>query len=196
MNKLLFIIVIILGGLTVIAQQGVDPSLKIKGPEYIQSNYPPLRSGGDTYATATLIPGLPYSDNGYTCGATDDYSATCGCCGGSNGSPDLVYKFVPNFTGNINVSMNGFDTFMHIHDINGVELACNDDYNGLNAFIGGFPVTSGETYYIVCEGFSSNCGSYFFDIGYADEIPLSNWVIPVVALLIGTFIVLRRTRII
>jgi hypothetical protein len=195
MKKLILFLLMMAAGLCVLAQNGVDQSLKVKGEPYVQSNYPPLRSGGDTYATAVLFTTLPYTDAGLTCGATDDYSANCGCCGGSSGSPDLVYKFVPAFNTKINVSMTGFDTFLHIHDINGVELACNDDYYTLDAYIPDIQVYAWQAYYIVCEGYANICGSYTLDVSILQEIPISNWVIPIAVLLIGTVVLLRRTRV-
>ena len=38
---------------------------------------PPSCGGGDNFATATIIPGIPYADGGSTRGATNDYNPSC-----------------------------------------------------------------------------------------------------------------------
>src|SRR5438309_406972 len=52
-------------------------------------------TGGDDIAHAVVIPSLPYTDSGNTCGFNDDYAFTCP--GDPNGSPapDVVYSFTP-----------------------------------------------------------------------------------------------------
>jgi hypothetical protein len=61
--------------------QDANPKTKVPGKPYIQSEYPPLRTGGETIASAVVIDDLPYADGGTTCGAIDNYAANCGCCG-------------------------------------------------------------------------------------------------------------------
>jgi hypothetical protein len=55
-------------------------------------------AGGDTCATATTIPSVPFNDTGDTTGATDNIRLT-GCVGLSLEGPDLVYAFTV-FAGN------------------------------------------------------------------------------------------------
>jgi hypothetical protein len=58
-----------------------------------------VTAGGDTCATATPIPSLPYSDpSGNTIGATDNIRIT-GCAGISLEGPDVIYVFTV-FAGN------------------------------------------------------------------------------------------------
>jgi hypothetical protein len=58
-----------------------------------------VTAGGDTCATATPIPSLPYSDlSGNTIGATDNIRIT-GCAGISLEGPDVIYAFTV-FAGN------------------------------------------------------------------------------------------------
>lgn len=57
-----------------------------------------VAAGGDTCATATLIPSLPFNDTGDTTGATDDIRLT-GCAGLSLEGPDHIYALTV-FAGN------------------------------------------------------------------------------------------------
>jgi hypothetical protein len=60
----------------------------------VESALTPLAvaTGGDTCATATLIPSLPFNDSGDSTGATDNIRLT-GCAGISLEGPDLIYVF-------------------------------------------------------------------------------------------------------
>jgi hypothetical protein len=57
-----------------------------------------VTAGGDTCATATPIPSLPFNDSGDTTGATDNIRLT-GCAGLSLEGPDHIYVFTV-FAGN------------------------------------------------------------------------------------------------
>ena len=56
-----------------------------------------LRDGGDTCASATVIPSLPYTDTGTTVGKANNYDSgiVTGCPYGGSTAPDAVYKFTP-----------------------------------------------------------------------------------------------------
>jgi hypothetical protein len=124
---------------------------------------PIISAGGETFATATPIPALPYNDGGNTCNAINDYTPTCAF---SPGAPDLVYVFRPTTDVCINIETcgSGYDTMLHVHDGGGAEIACNDDFCGLSSTIEGLQLAGGGTYYIVVDGFNVACGSYVFSV--------------------------------
>ncbi len=198
----------LLAGIISINLTAQDDAPKFKEPveNYIQSNYPPLRTGGEDISSAVSIPSFPFADNGTTCGAVNDYAAVCGCCGGSTGAPDLVYTFTAGSNGTVTIVLNDnaadpYDPLVHVRDSEGNVIACDDDSGGsLNALISNLAVVSGETYYIVVEGFSSDCGAYDLSITgtatVAPGTPISPWVIGLAIFLIGAVVVLRYTRIV
>lgn len=200
-KTLLFVILACLVNFTAFAQESM-PTSKAASQPYNPNDYPALRTGGETIASAVAIASLPFVDNGTTCGALDDYAANCGCCGGSSGAPDLVYSFVAGYDGTVNIGINGsYDNLVHVRDIGGNVIACDDDSGGgLQAYIGAMPVTEGETYYIVVEGFSSACGTYEINVSSINVVPsqtpLAPWIIGLVALFIVTAAVLRYQKVI
>jgi hypothetical protein len=101
-------------------------------------------TGGETPATATPIVSFPFSDSGNTCGHTHDYTASCG----DNNAPDLFYRYVPAATSRLALSMcgSGYDTVLYVLE-NGVEIACNDDFCGLQSEVWA-TVVAGRTYII------------------------------------------------
>ncbi len=117
-------------------------------------------TGGETIATATVIPSLPYSDGDNTCGHTQDYVASCA----ANAAPDLFYVYNPATTSNVIISLcgSGYDTALYVLE-NGVEIACNDDFCGLQSELA-VTFTAGRTYHIGVSGFSTSCGSYVMNI--------------------------------
>ena len=123
--------------------------------------------GGDTFATATVVPSLPYYDSGATGGFADDYSPVCG----GSGSPDVVYSFTPAVNTCVTISLCGsyFDTVLHLYmDGPAGFVACNDDY------CGGYPMASklqsvsleaGHAYYIVVDGYDYSAqGTYSLSV--------------------------------
>lgn len=120
------------------------------------------REGGEGFGDAMLIPGLPFTDSGATCDNRDDITLPCA----ASAAPDVVYRYVAGATGSINVIMCGsaYDTALGIYDASLVNLFCNDDFCGLQSEIDGIPVVAGQTYYIVVDGFSVNCGDYVISV--------------------------------
>ena len=121
-------------------------------------------SGGDAIASATPIPGFPYSDDGTTCAFVDDYGPTCGFAGGA---PDVVYRHTA--TASMVVSMNlcgsDYDTELYVFEDSAAnQIACNDDACGLQSSLPSVFLSAGHTYYIVVDGYSSACGHYALDI--------------------------------
>jgi hypothetical protein len=125
----------------------------------------PYVQGGDTPSNATLVPGLPYNDSGTTCGYVNDYQATCY----SSSSPDVFYRYTPTQNELVTISLCGstYDTGLTVHAGSVPnQIACNDDYAacGLQSQLDNVSLTANTTYYIMVEGYSSNCGSYVINI--------------------------------
>lgn len=164
MRKMLVLVLVLgLAGLAVANDLGNQAPAKVPGVYPI--NVPnPVLQGGDTVANATVIPGLPYNDSGTTVGYNDDYNSTCYF---DNGAPDVVYSLViPAGVNAIHVALCGstYDTGLQILDSALVQVACNDDFCGLQSEIEAVTVVPGALYYIVVDGYSSASGSYVLNI--------------------------------
>jgi hypothetical protein len=120
------------------------------------------REGGESFATATVIQNLPYSDSGGTCGHVQDVFLPCG----SNAAPDVFYSYTPTYDTRVNVSLcgSGYDTALGIYDAAFNEIGCNDDFCGLQSEIDNVPLQAGRTYYIDVSGYGTNCGSYTLEV--------------------------------
>jgi hypothetical protein len=122
--------------------------------------------GNDDFATAIGIPGLPYTDLGTTESCTDDYVESCALTGA--GGLDVVYSYVPTVDQSINVSLCGssFDTKLYVYENTvATPVGCDDDgCPGLQSQILCLPVTAGNTYYIVVDGYSSAKGDYTLSV--------------------------------
>jgi hypothetical protein len=133
-----------------------------------------IMQGGDTCATATVIPSLPYSDTGTTVGLTDDLQpATCSVAGGA---PDAVYVYTPSVDQDITVDLcaaTDYDSTVYVLEgaCPGPEIACNDDSCGLQSRIDSVSLTAGTPYYIIIDGYSSNAGNYSLDVTEAVPPP-------------------------
>ncbi len=134
---------------------------------------PTVREGGEDIASAVVIAGLPFNDTGLTCDNVDDYDETCPY-GGST-APDVVYSYTPAADGAITIDLCNslYDTKVFVYEnvhTPGVPYACNDDYyTGAPCFayssaIIAMPVTGGNTYFIVVDGYGGGCGEYNLDI--------------------------------
>jgi len=135
-----------------------------------------VRVGGDTCASATVIPALPYSDTGNTCSFIHDYDEVCPYSGSL--SPDVAYSFTPGDSGNINISLcnagTDYDTKLYVYTggCPGTLVACNDDAcPGYVSQLMGVGVTAGETYYIIIDGYGSACGNYEMTVDWAEPPP-------------------------
>jgi hypothetical protein len=55
------------------------------------------------------------------------------------------------------------------------------------------PVAFGDTYYIIVEGFSSNCGDYSLSVstGAPGEVPIAGWAVGIAIFLIASVAVIR-----
>lgn len=141
------------------ADKSSDDQAQGQGPH----NRTILQGGEDIY-TATPISELPYSDNGTTVGALDDYLGSCGNTGGL----DVVYSFIPPYNMIVNISLCGssFDTKLYIfaNDEN-TEIDCNDDACNRQSELLSVDLTTGNTYYFVVDGFGdTDYGDYVINV--------------------------------
>ena len=122
------------------------------------------KQGGEDIGSAVNIPALPYTDAGNTCTNIDDYDEVCPFTGST--SPDVVYSYTPTADIETNVSLcnSGYDTKVYVYANDASTLvACNDDACGSDGFRSELlcvPMTFGNTYYIVVDGYFGACGDY------------------------------------
>jgi len=145
------------------------PVLKGDGHVGLNPGTPDGREGGETLETALVIDSLPYVDTGNTCDNIDDYDEMCPYQGNA---PDVVYSFSSAEYGEMNLSLcsegNQYDTKIFIYQDGvtpGSPWACNDDYCSNSwtpyaSYLGYVPVFPGHVYYILIDGYGSDCGQY------------------------------------
>jgi len=146
------------------------------------SNMPPppdpntIMQGGDTCATATVIGGLPYTDDGTTVGYTDDYDEECPYTGST--SPDVVYAFTPAANMGVDITLcvgtTNYDTKLYVYEGScpgGGAVGCSDDDctapifgSPYNSSLTNVSMTGGQTYYIVVDGYDGASGPYSIEI--------------------------------
>jgi hypothetical protein len=164
MRKML-VLVLVLGLVGVAAASDLGNRAPVKAPGTYPVNVPnPERQGGDTIANATVINALPYNDSGTTVGFVDNYSASCFFAGGA---PDVVYKYTvaADVTGlDIALCGSSYDTGLYVYDASLNEIACNDDFCGLQSQLDGVAVAPGGIYYIVVDGYNAASGSYVISV--------------------------------
>ncbi|MDP6417855.1 MAG: hypothetical protein QGG80_00150 [Candidatus Krumholzibacteria bacterium] len=163
--------ILILAGLLFVASMAIADA---KWPESYVPGTPTAgdRQGGDTLADATAIPGFPYSNTGDTSNALDDYDEVCPY-GGST-SPDVVYVWDACADGEIEISMcvgSAYDTKIYVYENDASTLvACNDDLcpgwiSELSVASGEpVPVSSGNSYFVVVDGYGGDMGAYTIDM--------------------------------
>ncbi|MBN2694806.1 pre-peptidase C-terminal domain-containing protein [bacterium] len=116
--------------------------------------------GGDVCADAVVIPSLGLYQ-GDTTGTVGDYS---GSCGSSSGSPEVVYSFTPETSGELTVTLEGlgsFDSVLYIRtscEETSTQISCKDT---TTTEVIKFQATAGVTYFIFVDGYSTDrFGSY------------------------------------
>ena len=130
-----------------------------------------LDVGGDSIDVCTVIPGLPYQDNGNTCQYLDNYDEVCPY--NNPGAPDVVYCYTPQVDTCVDISLcnsiTNYDTKLYVYEgSTATLLACNDDACATDSFpapyvseLVGLQLTANTTYYIVVDGYGpSDCGTY------------------------------------
>ena len=123
------------------------------------------RQGGEDIPTAWVIPIMPFSDTGATCDNLDDYDEACPYT--DSDSPDVVYAWTPTYDGAYSIDLWGstYDTKVYIYDAAMNVVACNDDYySDYTSLIDYVMLCSGDTYFIVIDGYSGDCGEYVLNI--------------------------------
>ena len=136
-------------------------------------NPPPGKfQGGDTIATCTVIGGLPYDTVGTTAGYVHNYDEVCPYSGST--SPDVVYCWTADITGAVDIETcnSGYDTKLYVYEnvyTPGAYYACNDDDAecdgpAYRSWIHQMPVTMGNIYYIVVDGYGGDFGAYEFHV--------------------------------
>lgn len=118
-----------------------------------------LKQGGENCASATFIAGLPYAMAGTTADYTNDYNEDCPYTGSI--APDVVYSYTPSTNEVVNIDLYGslYDTKVFVYQNNCLPpaYACNDDYYpDYTSAILNLSLTSGNTYYIVIDGYDSS----------------------------------------
>ena len=159
----------------ILSTNKIDNKAPYTGAPYVNPDV--VLQGGDTFATATDIASLPYSNVGTTTGYVNDYDAVCPYTGST--APDVVYKYTPtaNVTVDITLCTNSaFDTKLYVHAnsyVYGAQIACSDDacsspsYASFVSVVYGVALTVGNTYYITVDGYGASAGAYTIDISAA-----------------------------
>lgn len=127
------------------------------------------REGGETIATAWVIPSLPFDDTGDTSDNINNYDEVCPYSGST--SPDVVYVFTPqtDMCVDIDLCNSGYDTKVFVYEnmyTPGAPYACNDDNDGCallyRSWIQSLALAAGNNYYIVVDGYGGASGIYEF----------------------------------
>ncbi|MBK7938672.1 MAG: PPC domain-containing protein, partial [Lewinellaceae bacterium] len=118
---------------------------------------------GNTFANPIILGALPQSVPGNNLAANCWTSTYTGA--NAAASPDVFYRFqVTDCNDNISISLCGasFDTYLHILDAGGTQIAFNDDNGPLcSGTASSISLTAPAvgTYYAVVEGFGTNTGA-------------------------------------
>jgi hypothetical protein len=168
--RILMLLALCLWSVGMVAAHDLGNQAPVKTPQSYPENVPdPVRQGGDTIATATVIPALPFTDTGTTVGRVDDYDEICPYSGST--APDVVYKYVSTTDQDITFDLCGsaYDTKLYVYDVGLNLIACNDDFY-FGAPCGTYvsklenvPLVSGMTYYIIIDGYGAASGAYTID---------------------------------
>lgn len=144
-----------------------DPSWYARLAELMPPTPRTTLDQGSDACPATVIPSIPYTDNGSTVGYANDYTASCAS---GAGSPDVIYEYTPATTGSYTVSLcgSGYDTALHIRTGGSCpgdsEIACNDDWCGLQSQIT-LDLIAGTAYWIIVDGYgTSSSGEYVLNV--------------------------------
>jgi hypothetical protein len=147
-----------------------DDVIALKNANVSGVNNPQPQVGGEDIPSAVPIPVLPYNDSGNTCAFLDDYDEVCPFTGST--SPDVVYSYTPTVNLELDIQLcdSGYDTKLYVYEnmwTPGLPYACNDDACGSDGFRSELlcvPMTVGNTYYIVVDGYFGACGDYLLDV--------------------------------
>lgn len=144
-------------------------------------HYDSGRVEGDTIEEAWVIGGLPFTGFDNTCGFADNYDEVCPYSGSMSG--DVVYAYTPGGDEVITIDLcySLYDTKVFVYEdmwTPGAPFACNDDAHfsapcyTYSSMIELLNIYAGHTYYIVVDGYGSDCGDYQLDITAEEECVL------------------------
>jgi hypothetical protein len=141
----------------------------------------PIIGENDDCSSPNVIPGLPYNASGNTCDFNNDYDEECPYSGST--APDVVFEFTPAVDMCVDITLcNGsdYDTKLYVYENAcpdpGNPYACNDDAcPGYVSEILQLPLTGGNTYYIIVDGYGTACGNYILDM-YEVDCPTECYV--------------------
>lgn len=145
------------------------------------------QAGGESCATATIIPSIPFVGVGSTAAATDDHFATCPDVGNQGGGRDHVYQYTTGSSTeyvsfSLCVAGTNYDSQLYIYEGNctGNTYACRED--GCTSPAYGAPYNSeildlalqpSTTYYIVIDGYDgTSSGNYQLNVSAGNPPPL------------------------
>ena len=142
-----------------------------------------IEAVGDTCASAHPVNSMPFSFQGSTVDATDQYSYTAGQCppetgGWGSGSKDEVFTFTPAVNATFEIILDaGFDSNLYVitdcSDAGGSCVAGDEDPGTAAAEELILDLTAGVTYYIIVDGYSgaSQQGVYTLTIEDVTCVP-------------------------
>jgi hypothetical protein len=140
---------------------------------------PDFREGGETIGDAFPIPDIPFIDTGNTCDNVHDYDVMCPY---GSWSPDVVYSWVATSDMLLTIDLcsegNQYDTKVFVYENStSTMVGCNDDFcaNSWTYYasrIDYVPMTTGNTYYIVVDGYGGDCGNYELSLFEDFQCPL------------------------
>lgn len=148
------------------AEAGVPAPPKAASTPAASSTQALARLPGETMEDAIPIPTLPFTDTGYTCDYADDYAVMCPY---GNWAPDVVYAYTPEEETNIRISLCAslYDTALFLYHTEFSPYTfqdCNDDLCGIDGYRSMIEIAHVQpelTYYIVVDGYMSECGDFF-----------------------------------
>ena len=147
------------------------------------SNNSGQRQGGDTFASATVIEALPFSDSGTTSGFNNDYGPysnqssynICQWQGyydntNTGAGPDVVYSLALSEETTVKISLCGsdYDTGLGVFDGSGVQVLGNDDACSLQSEV--VCALPEGLYYIVVDGYSTSSGNYVLNVSIEEDL--------------------------
>lgn len=127
---------------------------------------------GDNCSNPKVIGETPYTDLDNTCVYSQDYDAICPF--GESTAPDVVYQYVPVQDEVLDITLclddTAYDTKLYVYEgsCQGEYVACNDDFCTTASYpyapyvskIEYLTLYAGHTYYIIVDGYGSECGTY------------------------------------
>lgn len=153
------------------------------------------QAGGETCAQATAINALPFSGQGSTSGAVDDYFESCPDQANQGGAPDHVYTYTNGnspqiISASLCEAVTNYDSQLYIYEgfCGGPVIGCQEDgcmspayFFSYNSEILNVLLQPNTTYFFVIDGYASNDdGNYQLDITLGNGAPPDSSELPLV----------------